>query len=88
MSKISLDIKQASVVTSTPLGDADLARIAEVVKARTGREIALSSKVDAGHLAGVIIQFGSLQLDGSLKTAIKDVAVALKSEAERDSQKK
>lgn len=88
MSKISLDIKHADVVTSMPLSDADLARIGDVVKARTGREITLSSKVDAGHLAGVIIQFGSLQLDGSLKTALKDAAVVLKAEAERTYQKK
>jgi F0F1-type ATP synthase, delta subunit (mitochondrial oligomycin sensitivity protein) len=88
MSKISLDIKHADVVTSMPLGDADLARISDVVKARIGREIDLSSKVDAGHLAGVIIQFGSLQLDGSLKTALKDAAVVLKAEAERTYQKK
>ena len=88
MSKISLDIKKADVVTTMALSDADLARIADVVKTRAGREIVLSSKVDAGHLAGVIIQFGSLQLDGSLKTAIKDVAVALKADAEKSYQKK
>jgi F0F1-type ATP synthase delta subunit len=88
MSKISLDIKHADVVTSMPLNEADLARIAAVIKTKTGREIVLGSKVDTGHLAGVIIQFGSLQLDGSLKAAIKDVAVALKADAERTYQKK
>jgi F0F1-type ATP synthase delta subunit len=88
MSKISLDIKKADVVTSMPLADADMARIGEIIKAKAGREISLSSKVDAGHLAGVIIQFGSLQLDGSLKTAIKDAAVVLKADAERIYQKK
>lgn len=87
MSKISLDIRHADVVTCTPLADADLRRIADVVKARTGRDISLGSKVDPGPLAGVIIQFGSLQLDGSLKTAIKDAAVALKADAERTYQK-
>jgi F0F1-type ATP synthase delta subunit len=83
MSKISLDIKKADVVTSMPLADADLARIAGVVKAKAGREIVLASKVDAAHFAGVVIQFGSLQLDGSLKTAIKDAAVILKADAEK-----
>lgn len=88
MSKISLDIKKADVVTSLPISDADLKRITDVVKAKAGREIALSSKIDAGHLAGVIIQFGSLQLDGSLKTAIRDAAVVLKADAEKAYQKK
>jgi len=88
MSKISLDIKKADVVTTLPLSDADMARIIAVVKTKAGRDITLSSKVDPGHLAGVIIQFGSLQLDGSLKTAIKDAAVVLKAEAEKAYQKK
>jgi F0F1-type ATP synthase delta subunit len=88
MSKISLDIKKADVVTSLPLSNEDMARIGDVVKLRTGREILLTSKIDAGHLAGVIIQFGSLQLDGSLKTAIKDAAVVLKADAEKVYQKK
>ncbi len=88
MSKISLDIKKADVVTAMPLNDGDLARIAVVVKARAGREIVLGSKVDVANLAGVVIQFGSLQLDGSLKTAIKDAAVVLKADAEKAYQKK
>lgn len=88
MSKISLDIQKADVVTAMPLAEADLARIAEVIKAKAGRAITLGSRVDAGNLAGVIIQFGSLQLDGSLKTAIKDAAVILKADAEKAYQKK
>jgi hypothetical protein len=36
----------------------------------------------------VVIQFGSLLLDGGVKTAVKDAALALKVEAEKAYQKK
>ncbi|MBF0331794.1 MAG: F0F1 ATP synthase subunit delta [Candidatus Omnitrophica bacterium] len=88
MSKISLDIKKAEVVTSCAIADADLKRIAEIIKSKAGRDIALTSKVDGAHICGVVIQFGSLLLDGSMKTAVKDSALALKAETEKVYQKK
>lgn len=83
MSKISQDIKKADVVTSLGLSDPELKRISDEVKVRSGRLFEFHSKVDASHIAGVVIHFGSLQLDGSLRTAVKEAAVALKAEAEK-----
>ncbi len=88
LSKISQDIKKADVVTSLGLSDADLKRISDEVKARSGRLFELHSKVDGSHIAGVVIHFGSLQLDGSLRTAVKEAAAALKAEVEKSRQKK
>ncbi len=88
MSKISQDIKKADVVTSLGLSDADLKRVSDEICARSGRTIELHSKVDGAHIAGVVIHFGSLQLDGSLRTAVKEAATALKAEAEKSRQKK
>ncbi|MFH0753709.1 MAG: F0F1 ATP synthase subunit delta [Candidatus Omnitrophota bacterium] len=87
MSKISLDIKKAEVVTSCGISDAGLKRFSEIIKSKTGRDIVLVSKVDGGHVCGVIIQFGSLLLDGSVKTAVKDAALQLKAEVEKSYQK-
>jgi F0F1-type ATP synthase membrane subunit b/b' len=83
MSKISLEIKSADVVTSQPIGDADLKRISEIVKVKIGREIVIHGRTDGEHVSGVVIQFGSLLLDGSLKNAIKESALALKAEVEK-----
>jgi F0F1-type ATP synthase delta subunit len=88
MSKISMDIKKAEVVTSCPIADADLKRMADIVRSKTGRDVTLVSKVDGAHVCGVVIQFGSLLLDGGVKTAVKDAALALKVEAEKAYQKK
>jgi F0F1-type ATP synthase delta subunit len=83
MSKISLDIKSADVVTAHPIGEVELKRITETVRAKIGREIAIQGRTDGEHISGVVIQFGSLHLDGSLKTAIKESALALKAEVEK-----
>ncbi len=88
MSKISLDVKQAEVITSEALGGQDVKRIADIIKLKTGRDIPLHAKVDGAHVvAGVAIHFGSLQLDGSLKAALRDAAGELKAEVEKSSKK-
>jgi F0F1-type ATP synthase delta subunit len=83
MSKISPEIKQANVVTATGVSDADMKRISEIVRSKTGRDIPLTSKMDNAHVAGVVIQFGSLMLDGSIRQSIKESALALKHEVEK-----
>jgi F0F1-type ATP synthase delta subunit len=83
MSKISLDIKSADVVTTHQIDETELKRITDTVKAKIGREIAIQGRTDGEHISGVVIQFGSLHLDGSLKTAIKEAAMALKAEVEK-----
>ena len=88
MSKISMEIKAADVVTTQGLGEADLRRISEIVRSKTGRDISLHPKIEAGHISGVVLQFGSLHLDGSLKSAIREAAASLKAEIEKGNLKK
>jgi F0F1-type ATP synthase delta subunit len=88
MTKISLEIKKAEVVTSCGISDGDLRRISEIVKARAGREIIFEPKIGDEFIAGVVIKFGSLHLDGSIKNAVRDSAMSLKSEVERGNFKK
>lgn len=88
MSKISTEIKQAEVVTVTGVTEADVKKVADIIRAKTGREMTLTSKIEAGHISGVVLKFGSLQLDGSIKTAIRDNAIALKTQIEKTYQDK
>ena len=88
MTKISTEIRSADVITTNGVTEADLKRIAEIIRAKSGREMVLSSKAEAGHISGVVLKFGSLQLDGSLKTAIRDNAIALKTQVEKSYQDK
>jgi F0F1-type ATP synthase delta subunit len=83
MSKISPDIKSANVVTACGISDADLKRISDIVRSQTGRDILFTPKTDDTYIAGVVIQFGSLMLDGSVRNAVKESALALKAEVEK-----
>lgn len=88
MSKISLEIKKAEVVTSCGLPESDLKRIESIVKGKTAREMTFESKISDEFVAGVVIKFGSLHLDGSLRNAVRECAVSLKSEIEKGYLKK
>lgn len=83
MTKISPDIREAEVVTTFAMVDADLKKIVEIVRTKVGRDLQIVSKEESGHISGVVLRFGSLHLDGSLKTAIRDNAMALKTEIEK-----
>jgi len=88
MSRISSEIKQADLVSAHGLTDADVKRVGEIIFSKTGRQMVLTPKAEAGHISGVILKFGSLLLDGSLKTAIRDKVIALKTQIEKGYQDK
>lgn len=88
MSKISTEIKNAEIVTVNGVTEADVKKVAGIIYAKTGRAMDLTAKAEAGHISGVVLKFGSLQLDGSLKTAIRDNAIALKTLVEKSYQDK
>lgn len=88
MSKISPEIKKAEAVTSCGMSDGDIKRIADIVKSKTGRDITLEPKISDEFVAGVVIKFGSLHLDGSVRNAVWESAIALKGEVEKGNYKK
>lgn len=83
MSRISVDIKAADVFSATPLSDAALAQMGQIFKTKLSRDIILRPKVDPKVVGGVVLMFESLQLDGSLQNAIRESAVALKQQVEK-----
>ena len=88
MSKISPEIKSADVVTAYGMAEADLKKIFDIFRTKTGRDIAFQGKTDGAHISGAVIQFGSLRLDGSLKAAIRESSITLKTEIEKAYLKK
>jgi len=83
MSRISLDIKVADVISATPVPETLLAEISRVFRAKLSREIKLNPKIDPMVVGGVNIMFESLQLDGSLGFLIRESAHALKQKVEQ-----
>jgi len=82
MSKISPDIKTAEIVTVNALQEGKKNQIVQIVKERLGRDIAIKATTDAEVAGGVIIKFGSMTLDGSVKNLIRETAVNMQENLE------
>ncbi len=83
MSRIGPDINSADVVTAAPLDSKSQSDIAAVLEEKLKRKVSMNVKTDSSIIGGVMIQFGSLLLDGSLKNAVRSSAIALKQEVEK-----
>jgi len=68
---------EAEVVSAFEVSDAQQKQIASKLKARLGREVHLTCRVDASLLGGAIIKAGDLVIDGSTKTQIQKLSIAL-----------
>jgi F0F1-type ATP synthase membrane subunit b/b' len=83
MSRIGTDIKVADVISATTIPDNLLSDIAKVFKDKLSREIKMNPKIDPQAVGGIVLMFESLQLDGSLRSSIKESANNLKQLVEK-----
>jgi len=68
------------VVTSAfPLTETQAAELAETLKAKYGKQVALTSKVDPELIGGVCLQVGDDVIDASVRGKLHAMAVSLKS---------
>jgi F0F1-type ATP synthase membrane subunit b/b' len=83
MSRISVDIKVADVISATAMPESLLADLSQVFKEKLSRDIKLNPKIDPAVVGGLVLMFESLQLDGSLQNALRASAGALKEKVEK-----
>jgi len=74
--QIPKDISQARVVSAFSLTPKQRDTLKEQIKQSLGRSIELKEEVDSNIIAGLIVNIGSLVLDGSLRLKIKEAASA------------
>jgi F-type H+-transporting ATPase subunit delta len=65
------NITKATVVSATPLSDANQAAILAEVKAAVGGEVILESKVDPELIGGFVLTVGDRQVDTSIASNLK-----------------
>ena len=82
MSRIGHDVKSADLITLTPVNEQMKNRISQVVKQKLNRDIALNASVDPNIGGGVILKFGSMALDGSIKNMIREVGLSQQRDVE------
>ena len=68
---------EAEMVSAFEVSSAQQKQIAEKLKARLGRDVSLSCKVDSSLLGGAIIKAGDLVIDGSTRGQIQKLSIEL-----------
>ena len=64
---LHLGIEAAEVTSAVPLSPAIQAEIARRLSVATGKDVRVSTRVDASIVGGVVAQVGSLVFDGSVR---------------------
>ncbi len=83
MEMIGEEIKTAQIVTASALSERMRNRLSETLLKKLGRTIEVEATNDPKILSGMILRFGSLALDGSLKNMVRETATGLKEKIEK-----
>jgi F-type H+-transporting ATPase subunit delta len=67
----------ATVTSATPLSQAQTDKIAGALKKRLGRNVKVTTNVDANLIGGAVIRAGDVVIDGSLRARLEGLANAL-----------
>lgn len=68
----------AEVTSAHPLGDDQVAALAQQLRSRVGRDVAIELKVDPSILGGLKVKIGSQLIDSSIRTRLNTLAQAMK----------
>jgi F-type H+-transporting ATPase subunit delta len=68
----------ADVTSAAPLRPEQVASLAEALKAKIGKTVTLSERVDPSLIGGLIVKVGSRMIDSSLKTKLTAMRIAMK----------
>ena len=68
----------AEVTSAEPLADRHVAALKEALKTSLGKDVALEAKVDPALIGGLIVKVGSRMIDGSLRTKLNSLKLAMK----------
>ena len=68
----------ADVTSAEPLSDRHVAALKEALKAAIGKDVDLHANVDPALIGGLIVKVGSRMIDGSLKTKLNSLKLAMK----------
>jgi F-type H+-transporting ATPase subunit delta len=68
----------AEVTSAEPLSEARLGDLKAALKASLGKDVALETHVDPALIGGLIVRVGSRMIDGSIKTKLNSLKLAMK----------
>jgi F-type H+-transporting ATPase subunit delta len=68
----------AEVTSAHPLDDGQVDAIRQNLRTRMGRDIAIEMDVDPAILGGLVVKIGSQRIDGSIRTKLNNLTLAMK----------
>ena len=72
-------VTHAAVISATTLSEQNLLALKDQLRAASGgREVDLDAKVDPSIIGGLIVRLGSRMVDGSLRTKLNAIRLAMK----------
>ncbi len=75
----SRGVTRAEVTSAAALTDANVASLKDSLRAASGgQDVVLDMKVDPSIIGGLIVKLGSRMVDGSLKTKLNAIRLAMK----------
>jgi F-type H+-transporting ATPase subunit delta len=69
---------RADVTSAHPLSATQVAALEKQLKARVGRDVAVTLKVDPEILGGLVVKIGSQMIDSSIRTRLNTLAQAMR----------
>lgn len=67
------NIAEITVTTCIPLSDSMREKLKAKLSAKFGKTVVMNEKVDKSILGGVIVQYGDIQIDSSIKSKLASV---------------
>jgi F-type H+-transporting ATPase subunit delta len=68
----------AEVTSAHPLDDGQVQALRQNLRSRLGRDVAVDLTVDPAILGGLVVKIGSQMIDGSIRTKLNNLAIAMK----------
>ena len=68
----------ADVTSAVALSAAEVASLADTLKAKIGKSVTLNQHVDPSLIGGLVVKVGSQMIDSSLKTKLTAMKIAMK----------
>ncbi len=70
-------VVEAEIISARRPRKADVERITAALRARLGREVRVTTRVDGSLVGGAVVRAGDLVIDGSVRGRLKQLASAL-----------
>lgn len=64
-------VTKATLVSSSDMSDKEIRNCQEVLEKKLGKKFAIDHKIDRNIIGGVVLKFGTMMYDASIKTALQ-----------------